>query len=225
MIGYALFKDMPHMALTLLVGYFGLLRTGELLAIKVRHVSVQSAKGPAVISLGLTKSGKRQGAAESVTLYNEDVCRRLYQWIQVKPKDSFLAGPPAKWRKSFAQILEALQFHQWDFRPYSLRRGGATDMFKLEGSFDKLLVLGRWQSSRTARVYLNEGLSVLAELSLPWTRFSSNFKAQYFKTLSQPLPKLDPRSSKKNENRGTRKRKPKERDWGEFFLPFCVVQV
>ena len=78
MVGYSLFKQQHLFALSLLVGFFGLLRTGEILTICASHVSVVSNKGPAVISLGLTKSGKRQGAAESVTIYVEDVCRRLF---------------------------------------------------------------------------------------------------------------------------------------------------
>lgn len=163
-----------------------------------------------MVSLGLTKSGKRQGAAESVTLYHEDLCRRLCRWVQTKPADSLIAGTSNQWSKTFNDILEALGFHKWDFRPYSLRRGGATDMFKKEGSFDRLIMLGRWQSTRTARIYLNEGLSVLAELSLPWSRFAKTFKSQYIQTLCQPLPKLDPGSFKKNQTRGPRKKKPKK---------------
>eukprot|EP00438_Fugacium_kawagutii_P017133 Skav204407 [mRNA] locus=scaffold4169:259801:260283:+ [translate_table: standard] len=85
MTGYALFKKWPHIALTLLLGYHGLLRTGELLSITPEHVSIGKPKGPAVISLGWTKSGKRHGAAESITIHAEDVCRRLYQWLQTAP--------------------------------------------------------------------------------------------------------------------------------------------
>lgn len=82
MVGYALFKHQPHMALTLLLGFHGLLRTGEILSITPQHITITKPKGPAVISLGWTKSGKRHGAAESVTIHAEDVCRRLYQWVQ-----------------------------------------------------------------------------------------------------------------------------------------------
>eukprot|EP00438_Fugacium_kawagutii_P025239 Skav236128 [mRNA] locus=scaffold900:368879:380005:- [translate_table: standard] len=137
MVGYALFKQQAHMALTLLVAFHGLLRTGELLNLQNRHVTISGPKGPAVLSLGLTKSGKRQGAAESVTIYAEDVCRRLFQWKQHKSPHSFLAGPKHVWRKQFAAILQALKFDSWDFRPYSLRRGGATEQFKRHGAFDQ----------------------------------------------------------------------------------------
>lgn len=207
MVGYACFKGWHHMAITLLLGYYGLLRTGELLQVKVSHVAVESPRGPAVISLGLTKSGKRQGAAESVAIHDEDLCRRLHQWIQVYPATSTIAGPAHKWRQTFSDILKALEFHKWDFRPYSLRRGGATAIFKNEGSLDRLMILGRWQSARTARVYLNEGLAVLAELSLPWTRFSRNFQAQYLASLQKPLPKLEHTAAKQRQGRGTRRKK------------------
>ena len=51
--------------------------------------------------------------------------------------------------------------------PYSFRRGGATHWFSKHGSLDRIIVMGRWQAQRTARVYLNEGLSVLAEMAIP----------------------------------------------------------
>eukprot|EP00438_Fugacium_kawagutii_P003864 Skav231339 [mRNA] locus=scaffold2490:144917:145995:- [translate_table: standard] len=168
LVGLAMFQDKPHMALTLLVAFHGLLRTGELLSLQVKNLSIAKAKGPAVLSLGLTKGGKRQGAAESVTIYEEDVCRRLFQWVQVAKPGTLLAGPSHIWRRTFAELIDKLGFSKWDFRPYSLRRRGATEMFKKQGSLDRLLLLGRWQSARTARIYVNEGLSVLAELKLPW---------------------------------------------------------
>lgn len=90
--GYAMFKNERLFALSVLVAFHGLLRTGELLALQAKHVSVTRAKGPAIVSLGYAKSGKRQGAAESVTIHNEDVCRRLHQWVQNVPGHSFLTG-------------------------------------------------------------------------------------------------------------------------------------
>ena len=52
---------------------------GKLLSLTAAQVSVAQPKGPAVLSVGLTKAGKRQGAAESVTIHVEDVRRRLFQ--------------------------------------------------------------------------------------------------------------------------------------------------
>eukprot|EP00438_Fugacium_kawagutii_P029122 Skav233719 [mRNA] locus=scaffold2120:365768:377109:+ [translate_table: standard] len=164
--GYGLFKEQPHMTLSILVAFYGLLQTGEVLSLQAKHVTVNGPKGPAVISLGLTKGGKRQGAAESVTIYAEDVCRRLHQWVNTTPSHSFLAGPSHVWRRTFSQYLSALGFSAWDFRPYSLRRGGATDVFKKQPQLDKLLILGRWQSARTARLYLNEGMAAIQHVCM-----------------------------------------------------------
>ena len=64
--------------------------------------------------------------------------------------------------------INALGFQQFGFRPYSLRRGGATFWLQQHGSFDKLLMQGRWASQKTARIYINEELALLADLKLPW---------------------------------------------------------
>lgn len=210
MVGYSLFKQQPLFALSLLVGFFGLLRTVEILAIQSNHISVSSAKGPAVISLGLTKSGKRQGAAESVTIYVEDVCRRLYQWKMVAPKTGCLTPAPHVWRKQFSDTLVALKFDALDFRPYSLRRGGSTHFFRQHSSLDKLLLLGRWQSAKTARVYVNEGLAVQAELVMTWDPFSRNLRKQYLQSLTSPLPKLES-TPKKVQARGNWKGQKKQK--------------
>ena len=205
MVGYALFKQQHLFALSLLVGFHGLLRTGEILSISASHVSVASPKGPAVISLGLTKGGKRQGAAESVTLYVEDLCRRLYQWKSCVKPTQRLTPASHIWRKQFNDMLAALKLGNVDFRPYSLRRGGATHQFRQHGSLDKLLVHGRWQTAKTARLYVNEGMAVLAEMTIPLNPFLRNLRSQYLRCLTTPLPKLDP-APKKVQNRGSWKK-------------------
>ena len=204
MVGYALFKGDHAFALTLLLGYYGLLRTGELLSLTGAHVTVKNPRGPAVVSLGLTKAGKRQGAAESITIHIEDVCRRLHQWCATRPDKTLIAGPSHIWRKKFADTLKALSFDKWDFRPYSLRRGGATNAFGQHGSFDKLLIAGRWQSQKTARIYVNSGMAVLAELKIPKTPFALTLRRQYLLSLSTSLPPLEP-VSRCSQVRGRRK--------------------
>lgn len=205
LVGYAIFKKWHLFALSLLLGFHGLLRTGELLALKAKDISIVSSKGPAIISLGLTKSGKRQGVAESVTLHSEDVCRRLFQWKSVAAPDMLLCGPSHKWRKRFAEIVTAVNFDKFDFRPYSLRRGGATHLFQVLGRFDSLLVLGRWQAAATARIYINSGLAVLAEISVPWDAFNKNLRSQYLTGLTKPLAKLE-LTKPASQRRGTWKR-------------------
>ena len=191
LVGYSIFKREHVFALTLLLAFHGLLRTGELLNLRARHIHVTNPKGPAVLYLGYTKGGKRQGAAESVTIRSEDVCRRLHQWVRTVNANTLLTGSPYQWRKQFNTIVDAVGLKDQEYRPYSLRRGGATHYFHLLGSFDKLLVLGRWTAASTARIYINSGLAVLTEMRISWTPFQRNLKAQYIRCLTTSLPKLE----------------------------------
>jgi len=67
----------------------------------------------------------------------------------------------------FVQCLSALGLSDFNFRPCSFRRGGEIHRFSKHGSLDRVIVLGRWQAQRTARVYINEGLAVMAEMAIP----------------------------------------------------------
>ena len=188
MVGWAIFHEHHHFALSLMIGFYGLLRTGEILALTSSAVFMTSASKPAIISLGLTKSGKRVGASESVTLHVHEVLRRLWHWKKTSQPQDFLVHSSSQWRTLFAKCLEALDLNDFSFRPYSLRRGGSTFWFHKHGNFDRLLVLGRWQAVKTARIYLNDGLAMLAEMKLP-RRSLKPFLDVYLNSCSAPLPK------------------------------------
>ena len=49
---------------------------------------------------------------------------------------------------------------------YSLRRGGATHWYRTFGDMLLVLYRGRREDSRTARIYVTEGLAVLGQLGL-----------------------------------------------------------
>jgi hypothetical protein len=151
MVGQAIMRQDPQFALSLLLSFYGMLRTGELLSLLSRQVEVSSDDGPAVISLGMTKGGQRQGASESITVTVHDVVRRLRVW-KASPKVKLTESPKA-WRGKFAESISALGLTSFQFRPYSLRRGGATFWFSKRGSLDRLLIHGRWQTPKTARIY------------------------------------------------------------------------
>eukprot|EP00438_Fugacium_kawagutii_P001214 Skav223410 [mRNA] locus=scaffold350:129381:138122:- [translate_table: standard] len=91
--GHALFRHQPVFALSLLLGFYGLLRTGELLSIRNKDVSQATSSSVAVISLGLTKGGKRSGAAESVTISEQETLRSLWQWKKSTAPGQLLAAP------------------------------------------------------------------------------------------------------------------------------------
>ena len=125
--GWAFFHEHHTFGLSLLVGYYGLLRTGELLSLQAWRVHMTSSSQSAVISLGLTKSGKRQGAAESVTISELPVLKLLWSWKQSASQFAFLTPKPHVWRQLFADCLISLKIEDWGFRPYScVEEEGAT---------------------------------------------------------------------------------------------------
>ena len=190
MVGWSIFLHHHDFALSLLLAFYGLLRTGELFSLNSSSIMITSPSKPAVISLGLTKGGKRAGASESVTIHVSEVLRRLWHWKKQAKPGQLLVPSGSQWRTQFAKCLSALHLASFSFRPYSLRRGGSTFWFQKHASFDKLLVMGRWQASRTARIYLNEGLAMMAELQLPPKHLRS-FQLVYHNALESPLPKLE----------------------------------
>ena len=64
------------------------------------------------------------------------------------------------------QLLEVLGLERFAFRWYSVRRGGASAQFRAHGQMEKILVRGRWESSRTARIYLTDGGGALTSVLL-----------------------------------------------------------
>ena len=63
----------------------------------------------------------------------------------------------------------ALGLQHVGYKPYSLRRGGATTAFQETGNLGLVALTGRWQNQATARIYIyiyiNDRLKVLAETS------------------------------------------------------------
>lgn len=136
MVGWSFLHERTTFGLSLLVAFYGLLRTGELLGLQAWQFHMTNGSQPAVVSLGLTKSGKRQGAAESITITEKSVLSLLWAWKNSVEPHTFLTSKPHVWRKMFSDCLSALQIESQDFRPYSLRRGGATHLFVKCGNLD-----------------------------------------------------------------------------------------
>ena len=229
LVGYAIFKEDHLFALSILLGFYGMMRTGEIIGLCRHQVEVSSNHGPAVLSLGMTKGGKRQGAAESITVSVHEVVRRLRQWKSTRI--SYLVPSAHMWRSKFSEYLQALGLAQFDFRPYSLRRGGATFWFTRHGSLDRLLLQGRWSAIKTAKIYINSGLATLAEMRLPIPKLRG-FTAIYTSSLNHPLPSLEHASHKTRSTGGRgkgcktgRKKEACEKFPKDLFLKLRVLEA
>eukprot|EP00972_Heterocapsa_arctica_P069445 10261191-Heterocapsa_arctica.AAC.1 len=135
--------------------------------LKVGDVCIDSNKWRGIVSLGLTKTGKRKGAAESVTLDDECICRLAFKLVRDRPLgELLLQTSPTRFRRDFKALTEAFKLGEWGFKPYSFRRGGATSHLRCFGSLSLTIDRGRWEDPRSARIYLQSGLAQLADMRL-----------------------------------------------------------
>ena len=129
MCGWAIFHNHISFAVSLMTGFYGMLRTGEILGLRKSPFTLDPAGRKAVISLGLTKGGKRAGASESVVLGHDLAVNCLKWWMASAVPTTPLISSPAHWRGLFNKAIASLSLTDFQFRPYSLRRGGATWWF------------------------------------------------------------------------------------------------
>ena len=165
---YAMQHRNLDFAAMILLGFFALLRTGECLQITPRDLMI--GENNAIISLSETKSGLRNAAKETVSFDDPIAIEILREVVLLKKRAHLDKVPiwprsPQAFRNQFAHHCSRFDLLQHRFRPYSLRRGGATALFQATGSMEQALLKGRWQSTKVAKIYLADGLSYLPGLS------------------------------------------------------------
>ena len=158
----ALRRGWRRTAVAILVAAHCLLRTCEITNLSGASVAFSANAQSAVLNLGLTKSGQRTGANESVQVSLPWLAQLLYVCLQSHP---VLIDQPWRFRQEFSTLLDAAGLQHFNFKPYSLRRGGATDLWRTSQNLGLVVMRGRWAQSRTARIYINEGLAVCAEFN------------------------------------------------------------
>ena len=168
MVMYAIAHDNVVFASMLVLGFFGLLRTGELLQLCSRDLLIGEKQG--IISLKDTKTGLRNAAQETVALDDPLALEILRALVDIKLRQSLEKVPiwtksAQAFRNEFAHHCKKFKLESSKFRPYSLRRGGATHLFQETGSMEVALLKGRWASNKVARIYLSDGLSFLPGLT------------------------------------------------------------
>jgi hypothetical protein len=138
------------------------LRTGEAMGL-VRGAVTIGRGGKGVVSLGVTK-GRR---VEMVTVDDGELGLLAARvWFGLAPGDRIMEMPAAGFRRIFREILEEeLRLKRMRYKPYSLRRGGATRDFREHGSLDRAQIRGRWKSVSAARGYILEGVEMFVRLA------------------------------------------------------------
>ena len=190
-----LHQHVPEVALGVALGFFGLLRTGELL--QIRHKDLICTHDFVVIHLGSTKMAVRNAGVESTSFSHETISIMLQAWKSVNTPDALLINMSSSaFRQWFARGLHATGLGS-AYKPYSLRRGGATQVFLDTQSYSTVCQRGRWASERTCRVYIQDSVALLTEHS---TQLTS--KQREFHTLWTNIWRRLERPSKAGRNRG-----------------------
>ena len=157
--------DMPRMGLAVLLGFHCCLRTGEILALRAGDIEIASDRG--CIALHATKTSVRRQASEIVTIEDPSLVKLLRSVLaQLSSTDVFVGLTNKSFRQAWTHLLVFLKLDPAVFTPYSLRRGGATFYFRQTGSLDRAILRGRWQSSKTARLYIEDAQAQLVSLRL-----------------------------------------------------------
>ena len=169
MSAYELHHNRLEMATCLLLAFSALLRTGELLALTTEDILI--GKKAAVISLYSTKTSKKFAANDAVSVQDPFVLELLGTLLQVRKNRNLVrlnlwSGSQQHFRNRFRRLTQIFGLEDHRFRPYSLRRGGATALFQRSGSMELVLEKGRWQSSKVAKMYIADAMSYLPSIRL-----------------------------------------------------------
>ena len=166
LLGCALqFEDL-ELAVLLSLGFWGMLRTGEML--QLTRQQVFCGKRDLVVQLGYTKTGLRRAIDENVQVSEPIallICKSYSECTNDGGNQRIWSRTNKEFRETFDHLLTQLKLGR-TFRPYSLRRGGATHDFRCHGSMERTLLRGRWATGAAARVYVQEGLSALTQLQI-----------------------------------------------------------
>eukprot|EP00438_Fugacium_kawagutii_P026249 Skav233564 [mRNA] locus=scaffold563:694998:695918:- [translate_table: standard] len=168
MVGRFIELEDLDMAAACVVGFWGLLRTGEILSLFPYQILI--GQNDAIIQLGMTKTGLRRQQDENVIIRHEPSIELLRTVLAIRTANHSLhiplvAGGGPRFRHHFDKVLEFFNLGK-RFRPYSLRRGGATADFRAHNSMERTLIKGRWGTNFAARQYIQEGLSVLTTITI-----------------------------------------------------------
>ena len=159
-------------AVSLLVGFHGLLRPGELCQVRRRHCLLPdgfSLAGPvATIALENPKNRSFIGRNQVAIIRDKPTLRWLSWWMDGVGDDALLmpGGPPA-FRAVLDSALAAAQLPARAFTPASLRAGGATHLFQQNVEVARIRIAGRWKSLASLDHYIQEASATTALTQLP----------------------------------------------------------
>eukprot|EP00435_Cladocopium_sp_Y103_P024382 s733_g6.t1 len=197
--GVALKWGQPKFAWLLVVGYALFLRTGEMLKLAPGDIALAGPR--AVVFIQGSKGSKRTFLPlERLELEEPTAILALKKLLKGhSTKKPFWDESRRSFMETWHSIAAHLKLPHGLYKPYSIRRGGATTAYKNGCPLDTLVSKGRWQHVHTARIYLDTGLQALAAISLPTASLPCIKTAtRLFATVSQQGARGRARIAEKN---------------------------
>lgn len=191
--------DRSHeIAVAMYIAFKCLLRTGELLAIQARDFLFPPQGTSFILYLGDTKTAPRNPHAGTVICHDLAAVYLRKRWKSSVSDDAFLVPwSGSKFRSFFQEVLNHSGLLSYKFKPYSLRRGGATDLWMTCRNYSQIAHVGRWSAERTVKIYIQDNIALLTDLSFVRTPLQSRYHKQW-----QEVSWVEPRHSLKKRGRG-----------------------
>ena len=123
--------------------------------------------GKGVLSLPWTKTSAQKGARENIMIDDQYVGVWMHRQLSADPGGKLWPGTLPAFHAAFREALSAVGCSHLKLSAYSLRRGGATHEFMSSADLARVMLRGRWSSARTAKIYIEDGAAVLAEMNYP----------------------------------------------------------
>ena len=151
----------------IILGFTLFLRTGEILQLSPADVTLGPQGG--VVFISSSKGNKRNFLPLERLEVTEQIAVRSLRALMASMKTSttFWTSSRYAFMKLWDDIVAHFGLQGLNYKPYSLRRGGASTAYKNGATLDQLVSKGRWQQVATARIYLDTGLQALTQLQIP----------------------------------------------------------
>ena len=164
----AITKDNARLGFIFLLSFDIYLRPSEALGLRAMDFTFEKGCRSMVLNLGYTKAGQRRGQKEVVTCRNPDLCVLAKLLLKgMAPGEYVYLKKAYSYRHEFYQVLKDIGLEGLHFKPYSLRRGGATAAFRSGQTWEQIAEVGRWTAHQTMRIYVADAMAELTSYDIP----------------------------------------------------------
>jgi integrase len=159
-------------AVATLLAFNTYLRVSELTGLLVSHVKwPQDARtGSAYDGVAVYLPKSKTGDYQSVRVRDKSIAALLCAWITrrgLTAGESVFGLSPNAYRSVLAQACVGLGVSHVGYTPHCLRHGGATHDFVRGVPLEEILLVGRWESNKSARTYVKQGVGLMLAATLP----------------------------------------------------------